>query len=374
MEKKVSCGSINVVTLGATGTGKTSFLAGIFHTFFWNRYRTSNSELIVQARSKFQTDDDSNDKDGSFISNLRNFKRLKAAVERREGTQEKGIYNLDLYVENYNDTYLLPVSLYDYKGGIARVSDVELNKAEINDLRKHLHESDVVYVLVDSTLAKQYDQRRRSGLEEELCTRFFSEIICSVIRENPYKPKYIQFVLTKWDAVDVNEQAIVKACVRDLFDDIIRECKKLEKNYGWRYDMLPVSLFGKTTEQPKGEVTQRGDETRVTKYDYTFQGEMQPERIDMAFLCALERALSMKCDWARKNCDQNDLLMARIYELIKCYPLGIKEKRQFLDELDKVKDIKDKNVRSRYDSEYVQKMIAAHPSFSEWEESEFIRL
>lgn len=92
MDKRI-LETVKMVALGASGTGKTSYLAEIFHQFFWNQYRVCDretnpdDELIITISSNFEgtgrTSDvitEGNNDVHGFINNIEDYKALLMSV------------------------------------------------------------------------------------------------------------------------------------------------------------------------------------------------------------------------------------------------------------------------------------------------------
>ena len=365
---------LKIVALGATGTGKTSYLTGIFHQFFWNQYRSRNAErypddeLVVSIDSNFMRSAGASGgvAGSNFINNLKNFNELRNIVNTGVSTQFDSEYKFDLSMcDNQNEIHI-PMEIYDYVGGIADISGIGAHSQEVSKLISKLKNSDIIYVLLDTSIAKQYDGStdKKKLIEEKLQTRFFSELIRGLIEENKYSAKYIQFVFTKWDAASKEEQEKAKQCLRDVYGTVIRACQRQGEQYTWKYDIKCVTLFGHT-EKPEElkKDGKDGKEGNLIIYEYRLPKEMNPDGLDDSFITSIRNALDLRCGGKNNHRQNIERQIRRYYELMKCYRLGMKEKRKLHEAIVSLQKKKDGLVSEHFRCNQACEMLVNHTNF-----------
>ena len=369
-----SVDKVKIVALGASGTGKTSYLAGIFQQFLGRAYRSRKQE---SQDNRFRVElakltVENEDKTG-FIQNLEDFTTLKKMFYSLEGTKFDETYEINLSVGDKNGSVVVPIELYDYKGGLSVINDVENNEQDIAKLLEELETADIIYILVDSTIAQQYGtggRRRNEKIEEKLSINFFLNVLRYLISKDKDASRYIQFVFTKWDALDANRKNTAMQCVRELYADIIDLCGAQAENGTWLYDAKHVSLCG-YNDSPSARVIHHGAD-ELEEYVYEFIGEMHPEGLDRSFLGSIAKAMELRCVKREKARRDKERQIRKYNEMISCYNLGLKEKRRLHEKIIKIQETKDMDVKEHYNSSRVCSMIQDNVDFEVQEDVGYI--
>ena len=227
--------SIKITMLGASGSGKTVFLSGIYQTL-----------VSATAHGFFL----SIDEDAKRSEQFRSLEGISLITEDKdEGFKVIGFPSGTAVTKTYDFTLkskgrsYFPFEFWDYRGNLVSEvtpgSKATTDKAEIESFREHLRKSDVLLIFADATKISQYDvpSVRKMKSQAYLMEKVFNTVLDMVEREY-----HVILVLTKIDDQDVK--------IEDKKDNYKLLCEKAMEVFSSIRDgsktfaMIPVSAVG----------------------------------------------------------------------------------------------------------------------------------
>ena len=240
-----------ILTLGASGSGKTVFLASLFH------------QLSVQGDDGFFFEID-NHQEEKILSSV--YTNLIAGGIWPAGTKYSEIseWSFTCHVKNTDSLDSYPVCkfvYFDYAGG--RFTDMDENDLE---LQETIRKSDAILGLLDGQRILAF-MNSDSDSKLEI---FLEKDLPAIVKWMSHCKVPIQFVISKWDLLEGNfslEQIRDRLLEISIFTDLVRDRNK--KGYPVR--LIPVSSVGSDFVEPKSDGSM---EKRLGAIPHPFQVEV----------------------------------------------------------------------------------------------------
>lgn len=222
-----------ILTLGASGSGKTVFLASMF------------KELSMQGEHGFYFDTD-NHREQKILNSV--YTNLIAGGIWPTGTKYSEIseWSFTCHVQNENNLDDYPACefvFYDYAGG--RFTDMDEDDAKLQDTIK---KADAILGLLDGQkILALMNNNRNSKLDI-----FLDKDLPAIIKWMSHCKVPIQFVISKWDLLESKfslKQINERLLEIPIFEELVRE--RNQKDYPVR--LIPVSSVGTGFVIPKNE-------------------------------------------------------------------------------------------------------------------------
>lgn len=229
---------MRITMLGSTGSGKTSFLSGVYQTMMANSYQ--GLSLVPSGNVDQAFEQIGQIADIALIS--------RPNYDFADGTLEPTIFPLTLQRENKD---ICDFDFMDYAGGdvkgMAPRKKGEAITPQARVLRNQLLASDAILVFVDALLLCQghnkEDWEKATGAD--LINSFFKILV----REIGSRPLTVLFILTKTDDERIpasmkknNFASLTERAIQafgGVYDSVQWNISK-----GWSFGVIPVSAIG----------------------------------------------------------------------------------------------------------------------------------
>ena len=222
----------NIITLGASGAGKTVFLASLFK----HLSIATDEGIYLEVDRKQQ----------------KKLSAIYAQVVNKEvwpvGTQEATKWCFTCYVktQDLQDYPVCRFSYLDYKGGILTDIDEDASYSNFN-ITKEIDDADAVIVLIDGLQLYKYIH---SGyqLTDQGVVKWLNMDLPNTLKEaQRVKNKPLHFVITKWDLLEGKYNlSTVRDCLGSKcieFRNLIDTRKNSKAVHPIR--LIPISSVGK---------------------------------------------------------------------------------------------------------------------------------
>ena len=225
-----------IMTLGASGAGKTVFLASMFR------------ELSTGKTYGFNLDIE--DPKQNLLDNI--FKQIISGDSWPSGTRTISEWTFTCYVKNPNlENYnACKFTYFDYAGG--RLTDSNEEDTEFKDL---VEKANTILCLLDGRKILAWMNNDNKSLVNSFLDTDLSSIIDSI--KNCIVP--IHFVISKWDLLE-SKFSLQQIRDRLLSIDEFQELIKMRNNAGSPVRLIPVSSVGSNfaTLQSDGSMKKNG--------------------------------------------------------------------------------------------------------------------
>lgn len=219
----------NILTLGASGAGKTVFLASLF----------KHLSLATDEGIYLEVDHQQQKKLNAIYA------QVASEEEWPAGTRETTTWCFTCCVKTHNlqDYPICQFSYIDYKGGI--LTDINEDGSDCNfDTKEIVENADAVIVLIDGLQLYKYID---SGyeLKDQGVVKWLYRDLPSLLKDADHvKKKPLHFVVTKWDLLEGKYNF---STVIDCLGSRCKEFKKLieiRKTAGCPVRLIPISSVG----------------------------------------------------------------------------------------------------------------------------------
>ncbi|WP_375472376.1 hypothetical protein [uncultured Nostoc sp.] len=235
----------SIITLGASGSGKTIFLASLFKVF--------------STQGKFGFSLDVQDSSKRMALN-KIFADLTTGEQWPLGTRNISEWALTAYVNNSGISKVpaCKITYVDYKGGL--ITDVstkdEENYGGYNNLETYVKEADAVLVILDGQKLLSLMQDR--DLTNKVVFRWLNEDLSALMQMVDKCNKYIpvHFIISKWDLLEGSYSLpdVKKRLLNNVpeFYNVVDNRRKVS----CPVRLIPVSSLGKgfAALQPDGQM------------------------------------------------------------------------------------------------------------------------
>lgn len=229
-----------IITLGASGSGKTVLLSSMFKS------------LGIQSDHGFYLQVDFNQQ--RHLNNI--YTEIITGETWPKGTRFSEIseWNFICRVKNSSDLKDYSVcefSYFDYSGG--RLTDTQEDDLEFREI---IEQSDIILGLIDG----QKIHALMNNTNQELSKSFLDKDLPSMIKWMLGCRKPIHFVLTKWDLLQNNyslEEIIHHLLQIPIFEDLVYQRNRINSPVR----LIPISSIGEgfATLRPDGSMKKKSD-------------------------------------------------------------------------------------------------------------------
>ncbi|MEA5592840.1 GUN4 domain-containing protein [Rivularia sp. UHCC 0363] len=220
-EHKMNINNFKIVTLGASGAGKTVFLASLF------------KELSIQKNSSFKLEV-KNSSQRKLLNSI--YTHIITQETWPPGTKNISelTFNCCVQTEDLNNYTACQFTYFDYAGG--RLTDDDEDK----DFEKLVEQADVILGLLDGRKIHAC----LTGDSQMLINEFLNKDLPSILKRMQTSNIPIHFVISKWDILDRNKYSLSQ--VKKLLMDIPEFQQLLENrsSIGSHVRLIPVSAVG----------------------------------------------------------------------------------------------------------------------------------
>lgn len=251
--RKVAMNTYKIIVLGATGSGKTVFLASLYN----QRYQQSD-----RIGFKLKTDPERRRRLVEIYSQVANPQQEWPDSTDRSTISE---WNFTCSVQNNDlvDYDILHFNYLDYAGG--RITDPQKGSETVSSFDDAIKDADIFLCLLDGQKLLALIDKEEYGYE--LLNKDLPNLI-PILSEHA---KPVHFVITKWDLFSEDTSHSLKA-IRDClleyrpFADFIESRKRAKKR---PVRLVPVSAVGKNFARPQDDQMKK-----IGKNPKPFQVEM----------------------------------------------------------------------------------------------------
>ncbi len=268
---------IRITMLGSSGSGKTSFLSGVYQT------------LILHHRTKLylQIDGAQKGQQHRSIAEVAIINIDGVSGFMTSGTTETKTYDLKLVS---SEKEYCKFEFWDYRGALVNAVPIGMKHSmerETVRFREQLKKSDVILVFADSIKISQYQNvdDRRALADGYLMSHIFTD----VLGDRKY---HIILVLTKSDDSYVKEEdrkdnfAGLRKKALETFDTLASQAKS--------FITIPVSAVGEGKADTVEEILMDDSGKRVKRWKAQLRSNVtpKPENIDLVIMYACRDVLS----------------------------------------------------------------------------------
>lgn len=220
----------NILTLGASGAGKTVFLASMFKA------------LSIQSDDNFSLKVE-NDQDRKRLNSI--YTEILTGENWPPGTKDasKWIFTCSVQTPNLDRYDACKFIYFDYAGG--SLTDVDVD--DDPELKARVQKADAILGLLDGQKIHAW----LSGSNQRAVDIFLNEDLPSILRQMRDSTIPIHFVISKWDILD-NAQFSLNQVRERLFS--IPDFEQLVRNrnkVGSPVRLIPVSSVGLNFAEPQ---------------------------------------------------------------------------------------------------------------------------
>lgn len=294
---------MRITMLGISGSGKTSFLSGVYQTLISGSYHGLSLVSAADSRRAFQQ-----------IGQIADI-----ALIRREGyqfapgTQETTVFPLRLI--NRGKT-VCDFDFTDYAGGsvdVIMAGDGHLTP-EAEELKEQLQKSDAFLIFADATLLceKEKYQDWQQAVGAPIINPLFKTLVQFMDEERPLT---VLFVLTKTDDERIplwmkeNHFAELVGRILRAFDGIYEMAKYCAMDQGWSVGVVPVSAVGEGNSSLRVIKNQDG---KTVQQGCVKEGcAPEPYNIEAAMIYTIACVLSQ---WHREYGREREKLESKLIE------------------------------------------------------------
>lgn len=220
--------------IGVTGSGKTSFLAGLYES------------LEVNEVEGYHIKTDAQNFHDSII-NIGHWQEISFSDNELRfpaGTQQTKLWPCSLH---HQSNFVCDIELLDYRGGI--IKDISESKTDntretqLKEILQHIRFSDAVILFVDSIILTQPGGLKR-GIAQSGINRIY-EILEAYDRYYPNRSLNITAALTKADAVNAKWLNNDYKPLYEIGDEALRKIARLiSRNDHWNAGLVFISSVG----------------------------------------------------------------------------------------------------------------------------------
>lgn len=232
-QQNINIKNFKIVTLGASGAGKTVFLASLF------------KELSIQKNSSFKLEVE-NPQQRKLLNSI--YTQIITGDTWPEGTKNvsEWTFNCCVQTEELENYTACQFTYFDYAGG--RLTDVD----EDEDFEKVVTQADAILGLLDGQKIYAW----LTGNNQTLIDIFLNTDLPSVLKRMHTCKVPIHFVISKWDLLDQNKFSLSQVHERLLTIPEFRQLLETRSNARSPIRLIPVSAVGLdfATLQPDGSM------------------------------------------------------------------------------------------------------------------------
>ncbi len=223
----------NIITLGASGAGKTVFLASLFKQL---SLPTEEGIFLGVQDSEQQ----------------KQLNRIYAQVANKEswpiGTRRevtKWHFTCCVKTENLEDYPVCQFTYLDYGGGILTDSNEEEDLSDfLFDFREEIPNADAVLVLIDGQQLFKFIQGNFDLSDPGIAKWLITDLPITIQLANRIKKNPVHFVITKWDLIEgTYDLPAIRECLENKCEEFKRLVNQRVKA-GCPVRLIPISSVG----------------------------------------------------------------------------------------------------------------------------------
>ena len=228
---------MKVTMLGLSGSGKTSYMAGLYEV------------LGANSLEGFKIRPTSLVPDGDWIAESGKFEKISFGARNFDyppGTKKTTVWSFDLL---YESSFVTSISWIDYRGGVLKVQpddapeDPEILES-LREIATHISISNAVIIFVDSVSLTSYKNLKEASFKSGV--NRLVNVLSRFDQQFPFRPLTYVIALSKADAVDKKWQEDNFGKLVSLAQDTFKELIDLHKRNvsHWTGAIIPVSAVG----------------------------------------------------------------------------------------------------------------------------------
>lgn len=287
---------IRISLLGISGSGKTSFLAGLNVAF-----RTSlvGEQDVIASLVRTFGDDNISITDIFKVMNHPNENTIEGAMGA-SGTRVRNNINY-VFGINFDDLKKIPTNVIDYEGGWISGVDVPPDDADI--VMDFLLDSNVIFIIMDGIILAN----EQENLIEKKTGALNINLILNRLMMDKDKKRDVSVVtvLTKTDSICIDskykENNFEKLCdkakqILGVYSPAV--INRMKREYGWDFSMIPVTLVGENNSVTKKD-------NNGNYFSFIKEGAIPKQKnIDIAYLYGVKNSLDKKCVSYKKEIEE----------------------------------------------------------------------
>jgi GTPase SAR1 family protein len=317
---------IKITLLGLSGSGKTSFLSGVWQAFIDGGVTGTDGSLLNVTCSEgdaFICGDNAK----SIGFNLGQLKdqfwiRRNMASQSKDGrigsaaagTVEMTQVNLNWDVEAPGARYSQPIRITDYRGGLLslnRENVTEMDEEEISTLADELYDSEVILILLDGIKLAQHAGNQSLRKEKTGADRL--NVLMNAVMKKPRRGTVVMVGITKVDSDIIpakykedNYKALCQLACATL-DGVYNHAKFMTR-YGWTFAVVPLSAVGEGNS-----VTQYIPEMDDYVCAIKAGADVRQQQIDSAVIYAMRNVFTRRCKDLNREMENHDAKIEEEY-------------------------------------------------------------
>lgn len=245
---------IKVTMLGISGSGKTSFISGLYHSLVSGTVKKNGS---LTSLIGLEDDGTVHATTGLSTSQLLENYKIKEVMSAFSGTFETQDFNFNLrLIDKGMREQFVPIHVFDYKGGL--LMDLE-DESEI--LLNQVKNSDAILIMLDAIMLTHYADDMFK-CKEITGADHMNMIMNSLSTVMNKKGVTILTVLTKTDSNAIpdvykaDDFLKLKELAKEALDTVFAFSEFQSSTKNWKYGIIPVTALGEgnsnTEEIPGG--------------------------------------------------------------------------------------------------------------------------
>lgn len=240
---------IKITMLGISGSGKTSFFSGLYHSLIAGTVKSKDKTTMVNL---IGLDDDGGIDRLTGLSTAQIMEQYKISnvMGNREGTWEISDFNFKLeIIDRQSKQYEVPIHIYDYRGGLLQVTRDEDEKEEAEILMTKVINSHVLLIMADAiqlTNNAHNSVRRKEKTGADKINTIMKSLIKSMRKESVT----VLLLLTKSDSEKIDQSykmdgyKKMRELAKETFDSVFAYSELLKKERNWNFGIVPITAVG----------------------------------------------------------------------------------------------------------------------------------
>lgn len=235
----------NIITLGASGAGKTVFLASLF-----KQLSLPTDEGIFLELNDLKQQQELN----GIYSQVANKESWPIGTSR---AVTKWCFTCHVKTQNLEAYPVCQFTYIDYGGGILTDSNEEEGLSDFTfDFRQEIPHADAVIILIDGSQLYKFIQADFDLDDVGVSKWLFNDLPNTIQLASRVKKSPVHFVITKWDLLEIDYDL---SKVRECLENKCEEFKRLVEQRvqaGCPVRLIPISSVGNefVTMQPDGSM------------------------------------------------------------------------------------------------------------------------